>query len=273
MFTIIKTIQAVLFNKRKTESVDYIKGFSDCFELMKIGFEKSEQVNLKWENNRLKKVLLRLLNFEFELNDQWVYRIKQLIEKNENEYLLMTNILDYILFKPFSKAKFDDFEIKMQNYMLKEIIYSLIENKFNLSAKQIIHLSEIINSYKTNDQKTNEIIKYISGIEIDDKWTGHEKTLFEYDNLHEQADILKNILVLLLEKEIIIDDKDHVKSLLNNKDSADNLKQVYQFLDSLPNGYNDRKNPKGLSSKQKINIIKRINDGYIPNSELQEIFD
>ena len=273
MFTIIKTIQAVLFNKRKTESDDYIKGFSDCFELLKIGFEKSEQVNLKWENNRLKRVLYRLLDFEFELNNQWVYRIKQLIEENENEYLLMVNILDYVLKKSYSKAKFDDLEMKMQNYMLKEIIFTLIKYKFNLTAKQITHLSKIKNSNKTNNQKTNDIIQYISGIEINDKWFDHAKILFENDKLHEQADILEKILSLLLNKEIIIDDIDRVKSLLNNKNSDDSFKKVYQYLDSLPYRYNDRKSPKKLSSKQKINIIKIINEGYIPDYEIEKIFD
>lgn len=39
MIKILKTIYHILANKRMTETTDYDRGFNDCYELMKIGFQ------------------------------------------------------------------------------------------------------------------------------------------------------------------------------------------------------------------------------------------
>jgi hypothetical protein len=194
MLRIIKTIYHILENKRKTETSEYNRGFSDCYELMKIGFAKSEHVNLSIENFKLKRILFEFLHFEFEIMESQFQKIKDLYYAYNEDYVVIDKIFNQIAIKPqinLPQSESDDFETKLQNFLLKETIHKLISHKFTFTRLQIEQLTILSNSTVSNNDKINTIIQYLSHLETDDQWPDYDEMIKKNDALLEEVRILK----------------------------------------------------------------------------------
>jgi len=196
MLRIIKTIYHILENKRKTETSDYNRGFSDCYELMKIGFAKSEHVNLSIENFKLKRILFEFLHFEFEILESQFQKIKDLYYAYNEDYVVIDKIFNQIAIKPqinLPQPESDDFEMKLQNFLLKETLFKLINHKFVFTRTQIEHITKISNSAASNNDKINELIQYLSKIEADEHWLDYDKMFQKQNELLYEIEILKQV--------------------------------------------------------------------------------
>jgi hypothetical protein len=196
MLRIIKTIYHILENKRKTETSEYNRGFSDCYELMKIGFAKSEHVNLSIENFKLKRILFEFLHFEFEIMESQFQKIKDLYYAYNEDYVVIDKIFNQIAIKPqinLPQSESDDFETKLQNFLLKETLHKLISHKFTFTRLQIEQLTILSNSTVSNNDKINTIIQYLSHLETDDQWPDYDEMIKKNDALLEEVKILKQV--------------------------------------------------------------------------------
>jgi len=196
MLRIIKTIYHILENKRKTETSDYNRGFSDCYELMKIGFSKSEHVNLSIENFKLKRILFEFLHFEFEILESQFLKIKDLYYAYNEDYVVIDKIFNQIAIKPqinLPQPESDDFEMKLQNFLLKETFFKLVRHKFNFTRQQIEQLTKISNSTASNSDKINTLIQYLSRLETDDQWPDYDEMLQKQNELLYEIEILKQV--------------------------------------------------------------------------------
>ncbi|MCF8298527.1 MAG: hypothetical protein K9J13_13350 [Saprospiraceae bacterium] len=197
MFRILKTIEKILNKKKKSESCDYLRGYSDCFELMKIGLEKSNYINFKVENIKLKRILYRYLHFEFELSQSQLKKIKDLLYLQNEEYRIIDSLFNQILSNPqkdSSQLINDEFEIKLQNFNLKEILYKLINHKFNLSKYQVKFINDIAESYLTHNEKIQKIISFLTSLEIENQWPDYHNIVLEKKELLSQIDKLNEIV-------------------------------------------------------------------------------
>lgn len=71
MITVFKTIAALFENQFSSRSKEFNKGFSACFELFKIGYEKTPMFNQGLEIARIKKQLQNTVSsFEKLLKDE-----------------------------------------------------------------------------------------------------------------------------------------------------------------------------------------------------------
>jgi hypothetical protein len=198
MLRILKTINHILDIKKKNEPQDYIRGFSDCYELLKIGFEKSDQVNLGVENFKLKRILYEFLHYEFEIMASQFQKIKDLYYIYNEDFIVIDKIFNQIVAKPqmnLNQSDAAEFETKLQNFLLKEILYKIINHKFNLTKLQTEHLVKISKSYVSNKDKINTIIKYLTNLEIENEWPDYEEMERKYIELLEEVKILKQIQV------------------------------------------------------------------------------
>jgi len=196
MLRIIKTIYHILENKRKTETSDYNRGFSDCYELMKIGFSKSEHINLSIENFKLKRILFEFLHFEFEILESQFLKIKDLYYAYNEDYVVIDKIFNQIAIKPqinLPQPESDDFEMKLQNFLLKETFFKLVRHKFTFTRQQIEQLTKISNSTTSNSDKINTLIQYLSHLETDDQWPDYDEMIRKNDALLEEVRILKQV--------------------------------------------------------------------------------
>jgi len=209
MIHIFKTIFHIFNDKKKTESRDYVRGFGDCFELLKIGFEKSDQVNLGIENYKLKRILYEFLNFEFETISSQFLKIKDLYYIYNEDYIVIDKIFANVVARPQTNPDLSEtavFEIKLQNFLLKEIITKIINHKFNLTKLQIEYLTKVLKSTNTNNEKINIIIKYLTNLEIEDQWPDYYEMARQYAGLMEELKTFrqlqheKNELLLEIEK-------------------------------------------------------------------------
>jgi len=196
MLRIFKTIYRILENKKKNESQDYVRGFNDCYELMKIGFEKSEHVNLSIENYKLRRILFEFLHFEFKFMESQFLKIRDLFLLYDEDYVVIDKIFNQITAKPqiaFSPPEAGDYEMKMQNFLLKETLFKLINHKFVFTRTQIEHITKISNSAASNNHKINELIQYLSKIEADEHWLDYDKMLQKQIELLYEIEILKQV--------------------------------------------------------------------------------
>jgi len=196
MLRIFKTIYRILENKKKNESQDYVRGFNDCYELMKIGFEKSEHVNLSIENYKLRRILFEFLHFEFKVMESQFLKIRDLFLLYDEDYVVIDKIFNQITTKPqiaFSPPEAGDYEMKMQNFLLKETLFKLINHKFVFTRTQIEHITKISNSAASNNDKINELIQYLSKIEADEHWLDYDKMLQKQNELLYEIEILKQV--------------------------------------------------------------------------------
>jgi len=196
MLRIFKTLYRILENKKKNESQDYVRGFNDCYELMKIGFEKSEHVNLSIENYKLRRILFEFLHFEFKFMESQFLKIRDLFLLYDEDYVVIDKIFNQITAKPqitFSPPEAGDYEMKMQNFLLKETLFKLINHKFVFTRTQIEHITKISNSAASNNDKINELIQYLSKIEADEHWLDYDEMIRKNDALLEEVRILKQV--------------------------------------------------------------------------------
>jgi len=196
MLRIFKTLYRILENKKKNESQDYVRGFNDCYELMKIGFEKSEHVNLSIENYKLRRILFEFLHFEFKVMESQFLKIRDLFLLYDEDYVVIDKIFNQITTKPqiaFSPPEAGDYEMKMQNFLLKETLFKLINHKFVFTRTQIEHITKISNSAASNNHKINELIQYLSKIEADEHWLDYDKMLQKQNELLYEIEILKQV--------------------------------------------------------------------------------
>ena len=196
MFRIIKTIYKILEQRKKNESDDYNRGFGDCFELMKIGLEKSEILNHKLENIKLKRILYRYLYFEFEISQSQLLKIKDLLYLYDEEYKIINKLFNKIISEPQKDStQFinNDLEIKLQNFNQREILYKLINHKFNLNKYQVKFISDINESKITHNEKIQKIISFLTNIEIENDWPDYHKIALENKDLLKQINKLKQI--------------------------------------------------------------------------------
>lgn len=242
MIHVFKTIFQIFNNKKKTESQDYIKGFGDCFELLKIGFEKSDQVNLGIENFKLKRILYEFLHFEFEILSSQFQKIKDLHYIYDEEYIVIDKIFDQVVAKPQTNPDLSEtaaFEMKLQNFLLKEIITKIINHKFNLTKLQVEYLTKVIKSDTTNNEKINSIINYLTNLEIDDQWPDYYEMARQYSEIMEELKTLqplrhekKELLLKINKMQQVMDE-----NVIINNENTHLLTIIDLFLHRPVNNY------------------------------------
>ena len=200
MLRIIKTIQEVFRIKQSTESDEYLKGFNDCLELLKIGFEKSDHINLHWENTRLKWILYKFLDFNCVLTSQQVLKTRELVELYETEFILIDKLYSEVKNNrpciPVENTH--ELDTKLQSFMLREILFKLINHKFHLSRSQTELIIEIANSSRSSYDKIQEISDYLAKFDLENAWPDHPDTGPSKKALQAENKLLYRIVRLFL---------------------------------------------------------------------------
>ncbi|OYT13973.1 MAG: hypothetical protein B6I19_02265 [Bacteroidetes bacterium 4572_114] len=310
MFRIIKTIHNIFDKKKKNETYDYIRGFGDCFELLKIGFEKTSHVSPGWENIRLKRILFEFLHFEFEVSQTQLQQIKDLFYFYDEEYIIIDKIFGQVIAKPQGESSHfidDGFDIKLQNFMLKEILYKIINHKFNLSKAQVRFISKISGSNITHNEKTQKILHFLEGLDIENKWPDYHSIVSEKvellrqnielnhiyddykdlqkenatlmqkyrdrDKLSKENSFLHIVVDLFLNRRVYKFDKYELSEIYNRKYSSplQRFRLMIEYLSKLKNS--PAKQPFQLSQSEKIDIKNIICNNKKIGEGIQELYN
>lgn len=266
MLHVISTLHKILKKKQKTESSQYIDGYRDCLELLKIGFGKTNFVNPLWENHHLKLILYELLNYEFEITDNQIQKIKNLFYLYANEDVIIEKLYTDLNFrKSGNTSTYDEeeIEVKLQNLLLKEAFFKLVNHRFTFPATFSEKLFAIAQSRRSESEKVRkmtyniaktkfseqptkaytlqlknqELQQQIESLlkEKDDLLKLSNKMLGEIDYLREQGDKLKlenTKINTLLQKEIHLHSKTKTNknSLLQENQKIPVLNQHIESL-------------------------------------------
>lgn len=157
---------------------------------------KSEHINLSIENFKLKRILFEFLHFEFEIIESQFQKIKGLYYAYNVDYVAIDKIFNQISFKPqnnLPQPESDDFEMKLQNFLLKETLFKIISHKFAFTRLQIEQLTKISNSTVSNNDKISTLIQYLSHLETDNQWPDYDKMIQKNDALLQEVRVLKQV--------------------------------------------------------------------------------
>lgn len=274
MFRIIKTIQQILINKRGIESNEYLKGFRDCYELLKIGLEKSDKVNHMRENARLKRMLYSLLHFERMISEDHLSTINDLFHQKNQEFILSDSLYTYVLGNfPIAIAnnQMNILEVKLQDFMLKEILFKLIDHDFNLSLRQKKVIERIVELNISQNLKIKKILKYLTNIEIINEWPDRKNAERAKKILISENEKLKIIIDLLLTRQLYKYDRYELfETFKSKRHPLLRYKAMIIHLKKLVNNPGDKLFKLTSGNKKEIrNIIMDV-----PDSEsLQELYN
>ncbi|OQX76825.1 MAG: hypothetical protein B6D61_08160 [Bacteroidetes bacterium 4484_249] len=274
MFRIIKTIQKIFENKQLNESNEYLKGFKDCLELIIIGYKKSGSVNLHWENSRLKLILFKLLDFKNVLIGKHLIKIDELALLYDSEYIFIDKLYTYIadLSNNPNKENLDRLEVKMQNFMLKEIIFKLIYHKFNLTKNQKKTIGDIVATNKTENQKILDIASYINKIEIDNSWPDYHEMETTIKNLYAENNLYNKIIRLFLKTELSKFDKYEISDIFKSNIATNNkLRSILFYLGKIR--FSTSFEYFRLSQANKMEIKSILRSTQVTDQSLNELFN